>query len=150
MKDHLKTLHKYVGTKKVFLVTGAPGSGKTHYVKARIKPDDIALDMDYLTSALALDDSLYGDRKPQLDIALAVREAVLSQVENRAGQWQNAYIITTEKNAWKLEQLAKRLNAEVIPMQATESECVDRIKNDARRTAVADLHTELVRKWFQK
>lgn len=150
MKDYSKALLRYVGDKKVFLVTGAPGSGKTHYVKSKIKPDDIALDLDYLTSALALDDNLYGDRKPQLDVALAVRETILTQVENRNGKWNNAYIITTEKNVHKVNTLARRLNAEVIKMQTTETECIDRIRRDTRRKHVSDLHSALVREWFKE
>ena len=134
---------------RVYLVNGAPGSGKTSFVKSKVRPDDLVLDLDYITAALALDDSLYGDRKPQLDVALAVRDTILGKVERREGHWSKAYIITTERDSQKVKQLAERLNAEIVKMDASESQCIERIRNDTRRSAVADRHIELVNEWFQ-
>ena len=39
-------------TRKVFLINGAPGSGKTTYVQSRRQPGDLVLDLDYICSAL--------------------------------------------------------------------------------------------------
>ena len=84
----LRDLFPEHDTKRVFVVNGSPGSGKSTYVKSKIKQGDIALDFDKLTAALALDDELYGDRKPQLDVALAAREAIFEQIQYRRGDWQ--------------------------------------------------------------
>ena len=62
----LRDLFPEYDTKRVFVINGSPGSGKTTFVKSKIKQRDIALDFDKLTAAIALDDELYGDRKPQL------------------------------------------------------------------------------------
>lgn len=136
--------------KNVFVVNGSPGSGKTHFVKSRIKPDDIALDLDWISAALALDDQLYGNRKPQLDVALAIRDTILQKVENREGKWGNAYIITSEKNAQKVQQLSERLGAELITMNATKDQCIENIRNDQRREGVAEAHIQLAERWYQE
>lgn len=101
----LRDLFPEYDTKRVFVINGSPGSGKSTYVKSKIKQGDIALDFDKLTAALALDDALYGDRKPQLDVALAAREAIFEQIQYRLGDWQNAYVITASNDPKKVERL---------------------------------------------
>lgn len=136
--------------KRVIVVNGAPGSGKTSYVKQNIQPNDIGIDLDYLTSALALDDNLYGDREAQLGTALVIRDVLMKQIENRFGKWHNAYVITSEKDSKKVQALADRLDAELVIMEATKEECIERIKNDTRRNSFADKHIQLVESWYQK
>ena len=136
--------------KRVIVVNGAPGSGKTSYVKQSIQPNDIALDLDYLTSALVLDDHLYGNRESQLGTALVIRDVLMEQIENRFGKWHNAYVITAEKDSRKVHVLANRLDAELVTIQATKEECIEHIRNDSRRNSVADKHIQLVENWYQK
>jgi predicted kinase len=146
----IRQLFPKESNQKVFVINGAPGSGKTHYVKSKIKQGDIALDLDYLSAALSLDDNLYSDRKSQLDIALALRDTIINKVENREGKWENAYIITAEKSKEKVNALAKKLGAEIVTMNATQAECISNILNDGRRKDVADLHTKLAEDWFSE
>lgn len=136
--------------KRVLIVSGAPGSGKTHYVKAHLQPGDIALDFDYLTAALALDDRLYGDREPQLHVALAAREAIFEAIAKRDGSWNTAYIITARKEPARVQELADQLGAEVIHMNATLEECWEHIRSDPRRADRCDLYCRLAEEWYQQ
>ena len=136
-------------TKRVFVVNGSPGSGKTTFVKSKIKQGDIALDFDKLTAALALDDALYGNRKPQLDVALAAREAIFEEIQYRRGDWKNAYVITASNDPEKVRRLCSRLDAELITMNATAEECKERIRNDSRRDGYTDKYLALVDEWYK-
>lgn len=134
--------------KRVFVINGAPGSGKTRYVKSLITSKDIVLDFDYLTAALSLDEKLYGDRKPQLDAALAAQEAILQVIEKRKGDWNKAFVVTASGDKEKVRKLCQRLNAELITMKATLEECKEHIRNDSRRNGYTDLYLDLADKWF--
>lgn len=135
--------------KRVLIVSGAPGSGKTHYVKAHLQPGDIALDFDYLTAALALDDRLYGDREPQLHVALAAREAIFDTISKREGSWNTAYIITARKDPARVQELADRLGGEIVRMSTTLERCKEQIRNDPRRADRVDRYCQLAEEWYQ-
>ena len=136
--------------KRVVVVNGAPGSGKTHYVKSHLQPGDLALDFDYLTAALALDDRLYGDREPQLHVALAAREAIFDAVSKREGDWKTAYIITARKDPARVRELADRLGGEIVRMSATLEQCKEHIRNDPRRAERIDRYCQLAEEWYQQ
>ena len=151
MDTYTKRFQGYVekqAEKRVIVVSGAPGSGKSTFVKSKIRQGDIALDFDTLTAALALDDKLYGNRKPQLDVALAAREAIFTEIQNRRGDWKTAYVITARKEPERVQELCDRLGAELIRMEATAEECRERIRNDARRDGFTDVYLALVDEWF--
>lgn len=151
MDIYTKRFQGYVekqAEKRVIVVSGAPGSGKSTFVKSKIRQGDIALDFDALTAALALDDKLYGNRKPQLDVALAAREAIFTEIQNRRGDWKTAYVITARKEPERVQELCDRLGAELIRMEATAEECRERIRNDARRDGFTDVYLALVDEWF--
>ena len=136
-------------TKRVFVVSGSPGSGKTTFVKSKIKKSDIAVDSDKLTAALALDDALYGDRKSQIDVALAARETIFHEIQYRRGNWENAYVITASRDPEKVRRLCKRLDAELITMNATAEQCKERIRNDTRRDGYTEKYLALVDEWYK-
>ena len=136
--------------KRVLIVSGAPGSGKTYYVKSHLQPGDLALDFDYLTAALALDDRLYGDREPQLHVALAAREAIFDTIAKREGDWNTAYIITARKDPARVQELADRLGGEIVHMSATLQQCKERIRNDPRRVERIDRYCQLAEEWYQQ
>lgn len=148
-RSMVRSLHQGETHKRVIVVNGAPGSGKTHFVKRHIQPKDIALDLDYIIAALALDDKLYGDRTPQLDVALALREALFTEVEARRGAWETAYIITAEKDRQKVQALVNRLDAELVMIDATPEQCKAHIQSDPRRDGYTERYLHLVDEWYE-
>lgn len=117
----------------LYIVSGAPGSGKTTFVKQNFTEGDIAIDLDYICAALALQDKIYFNHRPLLDTALQVRSVLYKLISSRRCMFDHAWIITTEADERKVNQLAEKLSATVIEMETTPEECIRRIKEDHRR-----------------
>lgn len=133
--------------KKVFLVTGAPGAGKTTYVRNKKQPGDLILDLDALAAALHGITTPHPDYEPVMDAVLAAREAVYSVIENRKGRWDRAFVITSAPDPRKVDALATRLGATVITMQTTKQKCIEQIQNDPTRE-MPDNDLRLVDEWY--
>lgn len=135
---------------RVVIVNGAPGSGKTTYVRARKSPDDLVLDMDYLCAALNAENELYRDHTPVLGVAVKCRDAIYEAVKNRAGSWKTAYIITAEADRDVVERLARELDGKVVTMPTTPDACMKQIRNDERREGSVEKHLSLAKSWYEK
>lgn len=132
----------------VFIVCGAPASGKSSYVKEHKQEGDLVFDMDMICSALIGDPEIYySDFMPVLDLALTFRDATIEHVEKRLGYWGRAWIITSNPNKAYWQYLARRLKGEIIEMQTTEAECLRRVEADDRRKNKR-LFNDLIHKWY--
>lgn len=132
----------------VFIVCGAPGSGKSAYVRAHKEEGDLVFDLDMICSALIGEpETYYFDHMPVLDLALSFRDVALDHIENRLGYWGRAWFITSNPDRSYWQYLARRLNGEVVEMEVTEEECYRRIDADERRTNKRHFK-ELVRNWY--
>ena len=112
--------------KKVYIVWGAPLSGKNTYVQSVAKYGDLIVDIDNLWEALS--------GRPRYDKPNRIKTNVfelhnqlLTMIAQRAGQWNAAYIIGGYALPIKREQLAKRLGAECIFIDTTREECEARL-----------------------
>ena len=135
-------------TRKVFLINGAPGSGKTTYVQSRRQPGDLVLDLDYICSALNASDDLYGDHRLLLDTALSVRDLLLDEIKNRRGKWENAYVITSNPKRGEVLKQAEQMHAELIIMQTNLEDCLDNLRGDVRRSNSVEKYEQLAKKWY--
>jgi len=133
----------------VYIVDGAPGSGKTTYVQKRKQPGDIIMDLDMIVSALQGDIISHPDYNPVMEIALSVRDTICEAIEKRQRAWNTAYIITSNPNKKAVEQLAGRLKGRVISMDTDVETCIQQIKNDSTRTEI-QRDIELAREWYTK
>lgn len=134
--------------KIVYLISGAPGSGKTTYVQQHRQPGDLIIDMDTIASALTGDDSAHPDYGTVLDVAIAVRNAVYNIIERGAGNWNRAFVITSSGNKETIDALAKQLHATVHYMETPKEECKRRIAADKTRKNKETLYN-LIDKWFE-
>lgn len=135
-------------THNVFIISGAPASGKTTYVQNKRKQGDLVFDLDAICAALGGTSELYEDHKPYLDTAFRVRDVIYEQIENRTGKWHDAYVITASNDSNFVEALAERLNGTVIAMKATREQCIEQAKKDERRKANLDKQIEIINEWF--
>lgn len=134
--------------KEVFIICGAPGSGKTTYASQHHQPGDLIVDMDTIVAALTGDETAHPDYENILDVAIAVRNTLYNIIENGTGDWKRAFVITSSMNDGAVIALAKQLHATVHYMETTKEECKRRIANDKTRQD-KELLYNLVDEWFK-
>lgn len=123
--------------RKVYLVYGAPKSGKTTFVRESKSQSDIVVDVNAIYDAMTLSD---GRSTKLLSDIISVRDFVIDRIYTRAGQWRSAWVIGGYKYAGERERLAKRLSAELIHIDTPEDVCLERCQTDKER--------EIVRQYF--
>ena len=143
-----KIVHK--DGKPVFVVSGAPGSGKSTYVKNNATNKDIVLDLDELCKAIQGASGIHQDHKAVLSAALAARDAIYNEIENETGEWERAFIITADPDDHKVLDLVRRFSAEHIKIKASREECISRIMNDPTRKGDEERQTRIVDDWFNR
>lgn len=134
--------------KEVFIICGAPGSGKTTYASQHYQPGDLIVDMDTIVAALTGDETAHPDYENILDVAIAVRNTLYNIIKNGTGDWKRAFVITSSMNDGAVIALAKQLHATVHYMETTKEECKRRIANDKTRQD-KELFYNLVDEWFK-
>lgn len=115
--------------RKVYLITGAPCSGKTTFARERIETGDILLDVDDLWQTLS-GQPRYIKPTELKPIVLNMRLALKDQIARGAGSWRNAYVIDSLPLATDRKREAERYkahNIEIITMEASREECLNRL-----------------------
>ena len=143
-------IHNKLGyaNREVFLVYGAPLSGKTTWVKNSMSPGDLIIDIDSIWQCISFL-SRY-EKPPKLkSIVFKVRDSLLEAVKYRAGKWNNAYVIGGYPLQGERERLIRELGAREIFIEATEDECLKRLEacDDGRNF---DEWSGYIRAWFQQ
>lgn len=133
----------------VYVVTGAPGSGKSHLVNQSATKFDIVFDYDRIAEAMCPLSGVHGNHTYMKEVLQSVRDTVIRCFADRVGEWHNAYFITATPDRNKIENLLKRMKAEELHVDATLDECIEHIRNDETRILKAR-DIELVRDYFMK
>lgn len=136
---------------KVYIVTGAPGAGKTTFVRKEMREGDLVIDFDAIMSAIS---GLPWYEKPLelLDYGEAVRKTLLSLLAGRTNEekLRAAWVITSEARVGSLKDMKRFLRAEeVIVLETSPSECLNRIRRDERRKGDWKLWEPIVAKWWR-
>lgn len=115
--------------RKVYLVTGAPCSGKTTFVRERMQEGDIVLDIDDLWQTLS-GQQRYIKPNSLKAVVFNMRLALKEQIAKGAGSWRNAFIIESLPLATDRKREAERYkahNCEIVTMEASREECLNRL-----------------------
>lgn len=126
--------------KKVYIITGASCSGKTSFVRDRLEPNDLILDIDDIWQMVS-GQPRYIKPIALKPIVFAIRDEIKDQVSKGAGTWRNAYIIESLPSAKDREREAQRyraFNVEVITMETTKEECLTRLRSDPQGRNIND------------
>lgn len=112
--------------KKVYIVWGSPLSGKSTYVDQVAKYGDMIVDIDRLWQAVS-GRPMYEKPNRIKGNVFDLHNHLLTQVAQRMGHWNTAYIIGGYALPSERERLAQRLGAECVHIDTTREECLARL-----------------------
>lgn len=138
-------IHERFGSyaRKVYIVYGAPCSGKTSFVRDAANKEDLILDIDSIWQMISNNDRYIKPGRLKQN-AFMVRDALLDQIRTRAGQWRNAYIIGGYPLHMERQRLATALGAELIHIDTEKAECM------ARAAERPGNWSEYIEEYFEK
>lgn len=117
---------------KIYVVHGAPCSGKTTKVKQAVRSGDLVIDIDKIFEALSFQD-LYKKDKTLVGMVLDVRDFILFKLRE-PNKIKRCWLITTANNQSKIDALTKGLNVvEQFHVIADKSTCEKYLQQDGTR-----------------
>lgn len=131
---------------KVYLVCGAPASGKSTYVDQHKKDGDLIVDLDLLRQALGAP-----HKTSQLftELLLAIRETIYKEIVAEHINCENIWVISGLADSDERQRTAHRLNAEIVFINTPYEECLRRAENDStRKDKVTQKY--IINKYFDK
>jgi len=147
--DRMHRRMRYAGSRArhVYLIYGAPCSGKSTRARQMMERGDLIVDRDLIYQAIS---GLAIYDKPDSIKAnmLAAHDALIDSIMTRRGKWQQAFVIGGYPVKSERESLAMRLGAELVYCEATEAECLARA--ETRGKFVAELWRGYIRDWFRR
>lgn len=121
-----------VENKNVFIVWGAPASGKTAYVRENKGKYDIVVDLDYLMAALSMSD-VTDKNEDAFFMAIDIRDLLYDLIAERKYKFDAVWIVTMLPERDKRVRLQQKLKAELIHIDTVKEECLLRAKMDTAR-----------------
>lgn len=136
--------------KAVYIIYGPPMSGKSSYVIEHMEKGDLVVDMDRLYAAVSFMPQYDKPENLKYNV-FAIRNYIIDNIRNRYGGFRTAWIIGGYPNKFEREKLANELGAELIYIESTRDECIDRLNNisDYRQENKTEW-VEYIDKWFEK
>lgn len=134
---------------QVYIVYGPPLSGKTSYVKDRMEPGDLVVDYDSLFEGVSLLPRYHKPNEILPNIKL-IHGLLLDHIKTRYGRWNNAWIIGGYADKYKREKLARETGAELVFMEVSREECLERLRQDSDRKDRVAEWTGYIDNWFNQ
>lgn len=144
-------IHKRFGyaakqIQRVYIVYGAPCSGKSSFVADVAERGDIILNINKLWSAIRADKCNQYEKPNELkQNVFALRDTLIDMIKVRRGRWLNAYIIGGYPLQAERERLAEIIAADKIIFVDTPKEvCL------LRAQTISDEQKNFVEDWFDR
>ena len=137
--------------KKVYLITGAPLSGKTTFARERMQKNDLILDIDDIWQTIS-GQPRYTKPNAVKALVFAVRDELKGLIGRGAGTWRNAFIIESMPSKMDRQREVERYkahNVEVVTMSATREECLARLTADPNGRNVID-YEKYINEYFSR
>ena len=128
---HNKQHRRFGNKKNIYIVYGSPLSGKTTLVRELMQYGDIVLDIDNLWQSISMQDKYTKPTNIKFNV-FKMRDDLLNQIKMRYGNWYDAYIIGGYPDKYERQRLADELGAELIYVESTKQECIDRLDKTNR------------------
>ena len=131
---------------KVYLICGAPASGKSTYVNEHKSPGDMVVDLDLIRQALGAPHKTSSLFQKQI---LQIRDLLYDEIQFNNVGCENIWVISGLPDSTVRQQTARRLNAEIIFMKTSLDECIKRASLDGERI---DKETQyrIISEYFEK
>lgn len=123
----------------VYIVYGAPCSGKTTWVQQNANNDDLILDLDDIWECICKADRFHKPKRLASNV-YGIRDCIIDQVRTRTGMWRNAFIIGTYPLRTDRDRLCDMLQAALVFIDTPAEECLQRAPNEQWR--------EYIEEWF--
>lgn len=146
-------IHNKLGYKQreIYLVYGAPLSGKQTWVQENMNEGDLIVNIDNIWQCISGCDRYIKPNRLK-SIAFKMRDTLLESVKYRQGKWNNAYIIGGYPLISERERLIKDLGAREIYIECDRDECVKRLftldDSDERKKDKANW-LRYIDQWFE-
>lgn len=124
-----RTSTHYTVRKHVYIVYGAPCSGKTTWVHQNATEDDLVVDMDSIWQMISINER-YSKPTALKGTVFQIRDAMYDLIKYRNGKWHNAFVITGGALSGDRERLMQRISADdFVFIDTDERTCLERLKN---------------------
>lgn len=132
---------------KTYIVYGSPASGKTSYVTEHRQAGDLVVDLDLLKQAISM--CPRADAPVNLlPVAIGIRDYIYELIEAGAIDCKNVWVIASLPRRKEREELRERLNAELVYVESSYHECIDRVNHDDSRKD-KQFERYLVDRWWE-
>ena len=125
----------------IYIIYGAPCSGKTTYALERMSTNDIIVDLDMIYEMLTGKDG-HEHSDGLRFIAFKIRDTLYDIIKTRYGRFNDAYIVAGLPHRGEREALARRLGAELVHIDTSEDECIKRAEGRPMHT------TQIIKNYF--
>jgi|AKZA01.1.fsa_nt_gi hypothetical protein len=139
--------HKRFGyqVKKVYLVYGAPCSGKSTWVNSVADKNDIVVDMDNIYTAISTN-PIYTKPNTLKRVAFKVRDSLYDVIKVRYGDWSNAFIVGGFPKKSERERMITKMGCEPIFIDTAYGDCVANLNKSKK----PDEWFKYIDSWFRE
>ena len=137
--------NNYMKHKAVYVLYGAPCSGKSSWLMDNADDVDLIVDIDNIYQMISINPRF---RKPNRlnSISFGIRNYLYDQIKYRSGKWGNAFVVTTGARSGERERLCKRVNADdLIFIDADKETCLQRATESRPAEWI-----QYINKWFNE
>lgn len=131
--------------RKVYLVYGAPCSGKTTYVRNNMNVGDLVIDLDTIWECVS-GQARYVKPNELKPIVFDIRNKLLDSVKTRQGRWGVAWIIEGLPLLGERMRRIETLGAEAILIDTSREECLKRLRANPCGRGVE--YEDYINNWF--
>jgi predicted kinase len=123
---HNQEHERFEHSKEVYIVYGAPCSGKTSWAMERMNRNDIIVDLDRIYESFSSAEDGHDHSDALRFIAFRIRDLLYDIILTRYSYFEDAYIIGGFPNRGEREDLARRLGAHLIHIDTDRETCIER------------------------
>ena len=137
-------------TKHVYIVYGAPASGKTTWVRENATEDDLVVDLDNIWQMISINDR-YVKTSSLKQTVFEMRDKLYDIIKYRSGKWHSAFIITGGALKGDRERLIQRTGAdECILIDTDKAACLSRLYTKDLPDELMDDWIGYINDWFDR